>query len=84
MEMIPVEPEFKAQLEAYARQHGQSPADALNDLLGAQLNAERQELSHEEWLRALKARGERNADKNLPILSSEELRRENVYEDRGL
>lgn len=61
-----------------------SPEDTLNDLLGAQLSAERQELTHEEWVHLLEARGERNAGKNLPILSSEELRRENLYEDRGL
>jgi hypothetical protein len=86
MEMIPVKPELKAQLDAYARQHGQSTADALNDLLLAQLNAEPQgpELSQEEWVRKLKAWGEGNAGKNLTILPDEALRRENMYEDRGL
>jgi hypothetical protein len=41
-------------------------------------------LSHEEWMRQFEAWGARNADKNLPILSNEDLRRENMYEDRGL
>jgi hypothetical protein len=41
-------------------------------------------LSHEEWERLLRVRGERNAGKNIPVLSSDALRRENMYEDRGL
>jgi hypothetical protein len=86
MEMMPMKPERKAQLEAYAQLHGQSPAHALDDLRAAQLNPEPQkpELSYEEWVRELHARGERNAGKNIPVLSSETLRRENMYEDRGL
>jgi hypothetical protein len=43
MEMMPVKPERKAQLEEYAQQHGQSAADALDDLLAAQLEWERRE-----------------------------------------
>lgn len=43
METLPVKPELKAQLEAYAQQHGQSPAEALDDLLTAQLERERLE-----------------------------------------
>jgi hypothetical protein len=43
MEMIPVTPERKAQLEEYAKEHGQSPAQALDDLLAAQLEAEQRE-----------------------------------------
>jgi hypothetical protein len=87
MEMMPMKPERKAQLEAYAQQHGQSAADALDDLLANQLNPEPQgpeQLSQEEWERVWRERAERNAGKNLPILSSEALRRENMYEDRGL
>jgi hypothetical protein len=37
MEMAPVKPERKAQLETYAKEHGQSPAEALDALLAAQL-----------------------------------------------
>ena len=40
MEMMPVTPERKAQLETYAKEHGQSPAEALDDLLAAQFEAE--------------------------------------------
>jgi hypothetical protein len=42
------------------------------------------QLSQAEWLLELAAWGQRNADKNLPILSNEALRRESMYEDRGL
>lgn len=87
MDMIPVKPERKAQLEAYARQHGQSAAEALDDLLATQLKQqahEEPELSPDEWERELDAWGKRNARKNLPVLSNEALRRESLYEDRGL
>jgi hypothetical protein len=43
MEMMPVKPERKAQLETYAKEHGQSAAEALDDLLAAQLEAEQRE-----------------------------------------
>jgi len=43
MEMMPVKPERKAQLEIYAKEHGQSVAEALDDLLAAQLEAEQRE-----------------------------------------
>ncbi len=43
MEMMPVKPERKAQLETYAKEHGQSPAEALDALLAAQLEAEQRE-----------------------------------------
>ncbi len=43
MEMMPVKPERKAQLETYAKEHGQSPAEALDSLLEAQLEAEQRE-----------------------------------------
>lgn len=43
MDMMPVKPERKAQLEEYAQLHGQTPADALDTLLAAQLEWERQD-----------------------------------------
>ncbi len=43
MEMMPVKPERKAQLESYAKEHEQSVADALDDLLAAQLEADQRE-----------------------------------------
>jgi len=43
MEMMPVKPERIAQLETYAKEHGQSAAEALDDLLAAQLEAEQSE-----------------------------------------
>jgi predicted transcriptional regulator len=33
MEMMPVKPERKAQLDAYAERHGQDPVTALDDVL---------------------------------------------------
>ena len=55
--MMPAKPERKAQLEEYAQIHGQSPAEALDVLLAAQLEWERQD--HEETVAALL---EANAD----------------------
>jgi predicted transcriptional regulator len=43
MEMIPVKPERKAQLEAYAQRHGQDAATALDDLLADYLAWEEQD-----------------------------------------
>jgi predicted transcriptional regulator len=41
MDMIPLKPERKAQLEEYAQRHGQDPAAALDEALGAYLEWER-------------------------------------------
>lgn len=41
MDMIPLKPERKAQLEDYARRHGQNPITALDDVLGDWLEWER-------------------------------------------
>jgi predicted transcriptional regulator len=43
MDMIPLKPERKAQLEEYAQRHGQDPATALEDALAAYLEWERQD-----------------------------------------
>jgi len=43
MEMMPVKPERKAQLEEYAHRHGQDPAAALDDALAAYLEWDRQD-----------------------------------------
>ena len=45
MEVIPIRPERKAQLEEYAQRHGQDPAAALDDALAAYLEWERQDYS---------------------------------------
>jgi predicted transcriptional regulator len=37
MEMVPLKPERKAQLDEYARRHGQAPPDALDDVLADHL-----------------------------------------------
>jgi predicted transcriptional regulator len=46
MDMIPLKPERKAQLEEYARRRGQEPAAALDEALGAYLEWERQDFAH--------------------------------------
>ena len=40
MELIPIKPERKAQLEEYAQRHGKDPADALDDALAEYLEWE--------------------------------------------
>jgi predicted transcriptional regulator len=51
MQTIPLKPERKAQLEAYAELHDQSPEEALDDLLAAQLEWEDED--HEDTVAAL-------------------------------
>ena len=41
--MIPLKPERKAQLDEYAKRHGQEPAAALDEALAAYLEWERQD-----------------------------------------
>ena len=41
--MIPLKPERRAQLEEYAQRHGKDPASALDEVLGAYLEWERQD-----------------------------------------
>jgi hypothetical protein len=43
METISLTPERKAQLDLYARRHGQDPATALDDVLGTYLEWEEQD-----------------------------------------
>ncbi len=43
MEMMPMKPERKAQLEAYAERHGQDAITALDDLLADYFASDQQE-----------------------------------------
>jgi predicted transcriptional regulator len=43
MDMVPLSPERKAQLDDYAQRHGQEPAAALDDVLADALEWERQD-----------------------------------------
>lgn len=43
MERMPLKSDRKAQWKTYAKEHGQSPAEALADLLAAQREAEQRE-----------------------------------------
>jgi len=45
MEMMPVKPERKAQLEEYAKRRGQDAATALDDALAIYLEWERQDFA---------------------------------------
>ena len=45
MEMVPLTPERKAQLDDYAQRHGQAPAEALDEVLADALAWGRQEYS---------------------------------------
>jgi hypothetical protein len=52
MDMIPLKPARKAQLEAYAQRHGQDAATALDDILvGVFDSEERQSGEAVEWIR---------------------------------
>jgi predicted transcriptional regulator len=43
MDMVPLAPERRAQLEEYAQRHGQDAASALDEVLAAYLEWERQD-----------------------------------------
>ncbi len=45
VDMIPLKPERKAQLEEYAKRRGQDPATALDDALATYLEWERQDFA---------------------------------------
>ena len=45
MDMIPLKPERKAELEEYAKRRGQEPAAALDEALAAYLEWERQDFA---------------------------------------
>lgn len=45
MDMIPLKPERRAQLEEYAKRRGQDPAAALDDALATYLEWERQDFA---------------------------------------
>ena len=69
MEMIPVKPERKAQLEAYAERHGKDAVTALDDVLADYLAADQQEYDDtvKAVTQALKAsrRGARDRQRNF-------------------
>ena len=52
MEMMPVKPERKAQLEEYAQRHGQDTTAALDEVLATYLEWERQD--YEESVQAVR------------------------------
>lgn len=43
VEMVPIKPERKAELERFALEHGQSPADTLDDAIASYLAWQKQD-----------------------------------------
>ncbi len=79
MQTITLKPERLAELEDYAKSHGQTPADALDELLAAQLAWEKQDFREavegiRHGLDAVKAGRVQDADEFL-----EELRLEHGF-----
>lgn len=72
--MVPLKPERKAQLEEYARRHGQDPAAALDDVLAAYFDDEQQDYA--ETVQAVQeALGDAKAGRTRPAAEVlEELR----------
>lgn len=52
MDMVPIRPERKAELERFALEHGQSPADALDDAIASYLDWQKQDF--EETLKGIR------------------------------
>ncbi len=52
MEMMPIKPERKAQLEEYAQRHGQDTTAALDEVLATYLEWDRQD--YEESVQAIR------------------------------
>jgi hypothetical protein len=77
-----IEQAYLAQAQARGLPLEEVMAETL--VAAQQATEEAPALSYEEWMRELTAMGQMNADKNFPILSNEDLRRENMYDDRGL
>lgn len=75
MDVISIKPERRAQLEEYARRHGQDPETALDDVLASYLDSER-----EEYLEAVEGIREgyedMNAGRSLPADEALETLRE--------
>jgi predicted transcriptional regulator len=53
MDLMPLKPERKAQLEEYAKRHGRDPVAALDDALAAYL--EEEQLEYNETVDAVRA-----------------------------
>jgi predicted transcriptional regulator len=73
MDVIPLKPERKAQLEEYARRRGQEPAQALDDALATYLEWESQDYAEavqgiERGYKDLRAGSTRPATKFLADL----------------
>jgi predicted DNA-binding protein len=85
--MIEMPPELESRLKAEAEKRGQDAAAYARTLLESLLLPARErplyEGSLEEWKRAFREWGEAHRT-DTPAIPLEALRRENLYEDRGL
>jgi len=79
VELIPIKPERKAQLEEYAQQHGKDPAVVLDDALAEYLEWERRD--YEESVEAVRrGHGDVKAGRTRPAAEFlEELREKHGF-----
>jgi hypothetical protein len=82
--MVDLPPNVEQAYLAQAQARGLPVGEVLRETLVAAQLADEAALSPEEWIREYEAWGERNAHKTFPVLSNEALRRESIYDDRGL
>jgi plasmid stability protein len=86
---INVPPEVEARLREEAAKRGQDAAEyagaLLTQMLGpGHLKSFAETATQEEWQRAFEAWVASHHDLTAPVISLEALRRENLYEDRGV
>jgi predicted transcriptional regulator len=79
MDVISIKPERRAQLEEYARRHGQDPETALDDVLASYLDSER-----EEYLEAVEGIREGYEDMKAGRLLPADEALETLCEKHGL
>ena len=66
MDMIPLKPECKAQLEEYAKRRGQDPATAVDDALATYLEWERQDFADRSQSSSLSAETSASLAEHIP------------------
>jgi plasmid stability protein len=86
---INIPPEVESRLREEAAKHGQDAAEYASALLSQALTTGTSEPFHEtatqeEWERAFDAWVESHRDLRAPVIPLDALRRENLYEDRGV
>lgn len=81
-------PELEGLLREEAKRHGQDPAGYVRSIVEARLRPSpippARKRSKQEWRQGFLAWVESHRDIDAPVIPLEALRRENLYEDRGL